>query len=77
MKAMKIKVNLNDVKVGDTVYRYLSTIPTPMILKVSSITEEKICCGPWEFSKVTGGEIDEYLSWDGVNTGSFITEKPK
>ena len=46
------------IKVGDTVTRMLSgTIP--MELKVSEITEDRIVCGPWEFDRTTGHEIDE------------------
>lgn len=26
----------------------------------------------WTFSTLTGGEIDEDLSWNGVNTGSYL-----
>ena len=65
--------DLKDVKVGDTVNRYLSIIPKPMILVVTKITDKLIICGDWEFDKNTGGEVDEYLHWDGINTGSYIT----
>ena len=43
-----------------------------MPLKVTDITETRIICGPWEFSRETGGEIDEELGWDGINTGSLL-----
>jgi hypothetical protein len=43
-----------------------------MKLKVTEITDKLIICGPWTFSKETGGEVDEYLGWDGKNTGSYI-----
>ena len=60
------------LKVGDTVDRYLSIIPKPMKLKVTEITDALIVCGDWTFSKETGGEVDEYLGWDGRSTGSYI-----
>jgi hypothetical protein len=59
--------------VGDTVSRFISTISTPMKLVVTQITEDRIICGDWEFDRVVGGEIDEYLGWDGkTKTGSYI-----
>lgn len=68
-----MKEILENIKVGDIVDRYLSTIPVPMQLKVTEITDKEIKCGEWTFSRSTGAEIDEYLGWDGVNiTGSFI-----
>lgn len=63
---------LNEIKVGDTVTRLLCGC-IPMQLKVSKITEDKIICGFWEFSKKTGCEIDDYLEWDGeTRTGSWL-----
>ncbi len=66
---------LYNVQPGDLIMRMLSG-KVPMELKVSEITEDKIICGPYEFSRETGGEIDKDLGWDGVvtkPTGSFIT----
>jgi len=72
MKAIQNN-SLDKCKVGDIVSRYLSTIPTPMKLVITQITENRIICGDWEFDRVTGGEIDEYLHWDGkTRTGSVI-----
>jgi hypothetical protein len=59
------------VEVGSTVVRILGgTVKMP--LKVTEVTEERIICGDWEFCRITGGEIDEFLGWDGRNTGSFL-----
>lgn len=63
-------------KVGDEVIRNLGgTVKMP--LKVTAVTEDRIICGPWEFDKTTGAEIDEELGWprfeDGVlKTGSIL-----
>lgn len=67
--------NLSDTKVGDFVLRWLAGIPTPMRLKVVSVTANLIICyGGWEFDRKTGAEIDEDLGWGpDVATGSFIT----
>ena len=46
------------MKIGGTVTRMLAGV-IPMDLKITDITEDKIVCGPWEFDKVTGIEIDE------------------
>ena len=43
-----------------------------MQLEVTELTEKEIICGSWKFSKITGGEIDEDLGWDGINTGSIL-----
>ena len=67
-----MKNNLENVKVGDTVDRYFSSIPKPMKLKVTDITDKLIVCGDWTFDKFTGGEVDEYLGWDEIITGSYI-----
>jgi len=65
---------LASVKVGDLVTRYLCGIP--MQLHVTAVTETTIECGAWTFSKITGGEIDEELDWDGLGrTGSYIRVK--
>lgn len=66
------KTWLAGLKEGDTVTRMLAgTVPDT--LAVTGVTRDRIICGPWEFSRETGGEIDESLGWDGVTaTGSFI-----
>jgi hypothetical protein len=46
------------MNVGDEVTRMLGGT-VPMKLKVTAITDERIICGPWEFDKKTGAEIDE------------------
>lgn len=65
-----------DVKIGDYVLRYISTISiTPMRLKVTDVTDKIIKCGPWEFSKETGLEIDEDLGWTELASGSYIKKE--
>lgn len=63
------------MKVGDTVTRMLAGT-TPMELKVTEITENRIVCGAWEFDRATGAEIDEDFGWGPppkfTMTGSFI-----
>lgn len=51
---------METVKVGDTVIRDMCGIITQ--LKITKITELKIICGPWEFDRKTGAEIDEDIS---------------
>lgn len=60
-----------DIKKGDTVTRMLGG-EIPMNLIVSNITDTEIICGDWKFSRLTGGEIDYELGWDGINTGSYL-----
>jgi hypothetical protein len=68
--------NLQNLQAGDKVTRYIAGIP--MELKVTEITEDLIICGPYEFCRKTGAEIDEDLGWgeedkDGkIMTGSYI-----
>jgi len=62
---------LDKIQVGDTVTRLLAG-EIPMPLKVTGVTEDRIYCGPWEFSRKNGAEIDEEMGWDEQNTGSFI-----
>ena len=46
------------MKVGDRITRMLwKTIP--MQIKITKITSNRIICGPWEFDKETGIEIDD------------------
>jgi hypothetical protein len=50
--------NLRDIQPGDEVVRWLcGTIPQD--LKVTEVTEDKIICGPWEFDRTFGAEIDD------------------
>lgn len=66
---------LKEIKVGDEITRMLAgTIPMNLI--VTKIDDKFIYCGEedegWKFDINTGGEVDECLGWDGINTGSFI-----
>lgn len=68
---------MSQLKVGDTVIRMLAgTIP--MEMKITSIHEGLIWCGPWCFDETHGYEIDPDLGWgepgpDGkIVTGSYI-----
>jgi hypothetical protein len=66
---------MEEIKVGQTVTRWLAgTIP--MELRVTSVTDDRIVCGGWEFDRATGAEIDEDLGWGPppkfAMTGSFI-----
>jgi hypothetical protein len=60
------------MKIGDTVIRMLGDVP--MKLRVTEITEERIICGPWQFDRQTGAEVDEDLGWGPppLYTGSYI-----
>lgn len=46
------------MRIGDEVTRMLAGV-IPMQLKITDITPERIICGPWEFDKQTGNEIDD------------------
>lgn len=63
-------MRLSDVKPGDIVTRVMCGMP--MQLKVSEVTDDRIKCGPWEFCKASGAEIDEELGWGGARTGSYL-----
>lgn len=60
---------------GQKVIRMLAgTIPIPM--KVTSVHEGLVSCGPWTFDDETGVEEDPELGWgtsSGI-TGSYIKE---
>ncbi len=73
MSFMSIKKqDFSQLKVGDPVIRMMAGT-LPMDLKVSKVSDTIIYCGPWEFDKTTGGEIDSYFGWDGKTvTGSFL-----
>lgn len=61
------------VKEGEFINRYLGGIDKPMSLKVTEVTDSRIICGPWQFDKLTGAEIDEELGWGPLSgTGSYI-----
>lgn len=64
--------SLFDTVVGDTVFRYFADTTEAMPLKVTSVTDERILCGEWQFDKRTGAEIDEFLTWGPALTGSYI-----
>jgi hypothetical protein len=70
-----------NVKVGDTVYRWLAG-ELLLPLNATAVTADLIICGGtdkdhggWSFDVVTGAEIDEELDWGPPpkSTGSFIT----
>ena len=63
---------LKDVTVGSFVRRNIAGMI--MELKVTQITKDRIICGPWEFDRETGCEIDEYLGWNNEITGSYLEE---
>ena len=64
---MKQREWLSSLKINDEVLRLLGG-EIPQKLKVTEVTPTRIICGPWEFHKLTGGEIDLPLGSDGVNT---------
>ncbi len=64
------------IAVGETVFRFFGGIEEPMPMRVTGITEDRIVCGEWQFDKVTGAEIDEFLGWGPALTGSYIIAVP-
>ena len=64
---------LTDIQVGDTVTRTLGSGGPTMSLKVTALTQDRIICGCWEFSRRNGAEIDEDIGWNEQQTGSFIS----
>ncbi len=64
--------NFFSIKIGDKVNRSFDNIATAMQLVVSDVTPTKIICSDWEFCRLTGGEIDADLGWDGIDTGSYL-----
>jgi hypothetical protein len=58
--------------VGDKVLRWLAGIAVPMPFIATEVTDARIICGPWEFDRNTGAEIDELLGWGSKSTGSCI-----
>lgn len=64
---------LDSLKVGDIVTRMLAGV-VAINLRVTALDDKLITCGAWTFNRATGGEVDEYLGWDGVgHTGSMLT----
>jgi hypothetical protein len=61
-------------KVGDTITRNLCG--ARMELLITEVAETSIFCGPWEFCKKTGLEIDDCLEWgpEYGRSGSYIEE---
>lgn len=71
-RVAKIPDSIAALKVGDKVIRYLAG-SVRMDLEITAIDEKGIHCGDWLFHPLTGAEIDEDLSWDGISTtGSYI-----
>lgn len=55
------KEEYHSIKEGDIIERLLA-FSIPMNLKVTSVLEDVITCGYWEFERDTGLEIDEAFS---------------
>jgi len=66
-------MELKDIKVGDHVTRNLAGALMELI--VSDVTDDLIVCGPWEFSRRNGVEIDKECGWDELSSGSFVQPK--
>jgi len=75
-KDIRVAPRLQQVKVGDTVTRYLAGELRQM-LTVTDVTSDKVICADWEFDRVTGAEIDDVLDWapPPKATGSYIAKK--
>lgn len=75
-KNISVVRRLQNVKVGDTVTRYLAG-ELRQVLTVTDVTSEKIICVDWEFDRVTGAEIDDALDWGPPPkaTGSYIVKE--
>ena len=63
-------MRLEDIKPGNGVIRMMAGMPMRLI--VSEVTDNLIKCGPWEFSRRTGAEVDEDLGWGEHRTGSYL-----
>ena len=72
---MRVKA-ISDLQVGDTVRRIIRGVAA-MEMKVTGVTDDKVICGPWEFCRLSGAEIDEDLNWGPPpkQTGSMIMLK--
>ena len=64
------KKRLSDMRLGDTVVRWFYEIA--MKLVVTGVTEHRIICGPREFCRLSGAEIDEELGLGPGYTCSYI-----
>jgi hypothetical protein len=66
-------MSYDNITVGMQVKRILAG-SIPMDLLVSEVTDTRIICGPYEFDKKTGAEIDEDLGWgpETGHTGSYL-----
>ena len=75
-KDIRVLPRLQQVKVGDTVTRYLAGELRHM-LTVTDVTSDKIICADWEFDRATGAEIDDVLDWGPPPkaTGSYIVKE--
>ena len=62
------------MQIGDEVTRNMAGIKIKF--KITELTSERIICGPWEFDRRTGAEIDDDLGWGPYPkmTGSYIEE---
>ena len=65
---MNHQQQLTKVKPGDTVVRWFYGLP--MRLLVTEVTTHRIICGPREFCRLSGAEIDEGL---GLGPGYTIS----
>lgn len=63
----------DNLKIGDVVTRMVAGSEM-MKLKISELTPERVICGPWEFDRQTGAEIDDDLDWGPPPkmTGSYL-----
>ena len=64
-------MKLQDIKAGDLVTRVLGG-SVRMQLRVTEVADTLIVCGPWQFSRATGAEVDEELGWGENGSGSFL-----
>ncbi len=66
-------VPFREAEPGDFVMRMMAGV-LPCPLRVSQLTSERVICGDWEFDRVTGAEIDDFLGWGPppLMTGSFL-----
>lgn len=69
--AMNTRKKLSDIQKGDIVVRWLAGA-VPMELVVTDVTAHRIICGPWEFCRLSGAEMDEELGFGPGCTCSYI-----
>lgn len=65
---------VKNLSVGDMVHRHLGDGSFFMELEITAITDDRIICGDWKFSRRNGAEIDEELGWDEHHTGTYLKE---